>query len=107
MSNEKLSLANWIAGAEGFEFGAGHPMSELVGAVAGVFGKPTANAGFWLAPVMGSLVGVTVFLWGWAFGFPAAGFVAGVLTSLSPAFLARTLLGFYDTDLVTISIYRT
>ncbi|WP_245576389.1 STT3 domain-containing protein [Desulfovibrio cuneatus] len=94
---------HWIAGAEGFEFGAGHPMSELVGSVAGMFGIPTANAGFWLAPVMGSLVGVTVFLWGWAFGFPCAGFVAGVLTSLSPAFLARTLLGFYDTDLVVLS----
>ena len=94
---------HWIAGAEGFEFGVGHPMSELVGGVAGLFGMPTANAGFWLAPVMGSLVGVTVFLWGWAFGFPCAGLVAGVLTSLSPAFLARTLLGFYDTDLVVLS----
>lgn len=94
---------HWIAGAEGFEFGAGHPMSELVGGMAGLLGIPTANAGFWLAPVMGSLVAVAVFMWGWAFGFPCAGFVAGVLTSLSPAFLARTLLGFYDTDLVVLS----
>lgn len=93
---------HWIAGAEGFEFGAGHPMSELVRWFACLSGMDVANAGFWLPLFMGSILAVAVFFWGWALGYPYAGVCAGVLTSLSPGFFARTLLGFYDTDLVIL-----
>ncbi len=93
---------HWIAGAEGFEFGAGHPMSELVRLVATTLDYSVANAGFWMPPFLGGLLAVAVFLWGWGLGYPYAGLCAGVLTSLSPGFFARTLLGFYDTDLVVL-----
>lgn len=93
---------HWIAGAEGFEFGAGHPMSELARLLAEALHTTPALVGFWLPPFMGGILAVGVFLWGWGLGYPYAGFCAGVLSSLSPAFCARTLLGFYDTDLVIL-----
>ncbi|MDR2076814.1 MAG: hypothetical protein LBP61_07815 [Desulfovibrio sp.] len=93
---------HWIAGAEGFEFGTGHPMSELVRILAGITGMTPANLGFWLPPVLGALSAVAVFLWGWGLGYPWAGVCAGLLVSFSPGFFARTLLGFYDTDLVVL-----
>lgn len=93
---------HWIAGAEGFEFGAGHPMSELVRLAAAFTGTTPAAVGFWLPPVMASLVAVGVFGWAAALGGVEAGVCAGVLASLAPGFLARTLLGYCDTDLVTL-----
>ncbi len=93
---------HWIAGADGFEFGAGHPMSELVRYVAMLTHTTSAEVGFWLPPIMGSLLAVAVFAWAAALGGMEAGLCAGVLASLAPGFLARTLLGYCDTDLVTL-----
>ena len=93
---------HWTAGADGFEFGAGHPMSELVRYVALFTGSTSGAVGFWLPPVMGSLLAVAVFAWAAALGGMEAGLCAGVLASLAPGFLARTLLGYCDTDLVTL-----
>jgi len=52
--------------------------------------------------VLSSLVALVVYIWVWALGSMEAGVVAGLLTTLAPGFLARTLLGYYDTDLVTL-----
>ncbi len=93
---------HWIAGAEGFEFGTGHPMSELARILGEWLGTAPALVGFWLPSVMSGLLAVAIFLWGWGLGSPFAGLCAGVLASLSPAFYARTLLGFYDSDLVVL-----
>ena len=57
---------------------------------------------FWFPAVLASLVAVIVFAWVWALGSMEAGVAAGLITSLAPGFLARTLLGYYDTDLVTL-----
>lgn len=93
---------HWVAGAEGFEFGTGHPMSELLRILALVTGTDAASVAFWLPPVMASLVAFFVFAWAWSMGSMEAGVCAGVLASLAPGFLARTLLGYSDTDLVTL-----
>lgn len=93
---------HWIAGAEGFEFGEGHPMSELVKWVGDLLGVAYANAGFWLPPFLGGLTAIAVYLWGAGLGYPLAAMCAGILSSLSPIFLARTMLGFYDTDLIVL-----
>ncbi len=93
---------HWVAGAEGFEFGAGHPMSELLRLIGLWTGYEPAAVAFWLPPIMASLTAVSVFFWGRLMGGTEAGVCAGVLTSLSPGFLARTLLGYGDTDLVTL-----
>jgi dolichyl-diphosphooligosaccharide--protein glycosyltransferase len=93
---------HWIAGAEGFEFGAGHPMSEAARMISALIGLSPALTGFYLPVFMSALTGLGVFLWCAGFGRPWAGLCAGVLTSLTPGFCARTLLGFYDTDLVIL-----
>ncbi|MDR1685114.1 MAG: hypothetical protein LBR82_01495 [Desulfovibrio sp.] len=93
---------HWIAGAEGFEFGAGHPMSEAVRLISELVGLTPALTGFYLPVFMSALTGLGVFLWCAGLGRPWAGLCAGVLTSLTPGFCARTLLGFYDTDLVIL-----
>ncbi len=93
---------HWVAGAEGFEFGTGHPMSELLRILALVLGTDPAQVAFWLPPVMASLVALLVFCWAWSMGSMEAGFCAGILASLAPGFLARTLFGYADTDLVTL-----
>lgn len=93
---------HWTAGADGFEFGAGHPMSELVRYLALLTRSTPGQVGFWLPPVMGSLLAMAVLAWAAALGGMEAGVCAGVLASLAPGFLARTLLGYCDTDLVTL-----
>ena len=93
---------HWVAGAEGFEFGVGHPMSEMLRLLAEILGTYPAAVAFWFPAVLASLVAVVVFTWVWALGSAEMGVAAGVLTSLAPGFLARTLLGYYDTDLVTL-----
>ena len=39
---------HWVAGAEGFEFGVGHPMSELLRISAEFLGMAPAQAAFYL-----------------------------------------------------------
>ncbi|MDR1946762.1 MAG: hypothetical protein LBQ51_06305 [Desulfovibrio sp.] len=93
---------HWIAGAEGFEFGVGHPMSEAARLISGLIAMGPALTGFYLPVFMSALTALGVFLWCAGLGRPYAGLCAGVLTSLTPGFCARTLLGFYDTDLVIL-----
>ena len=93
---------HWVAGAEGFGFGAGHPMSEMLRLMAKAVNLPPVAVAFWFPAVLSSLVAGTVCAWVWALGSLEAGVAAGLLTSIAPGFLARTLLGFYDTDLVTL-----
>lgn len=106
LGNEMLLATHdayhWVAGAEGFSFGAGHPMSELLRVLALVTGQEPAGVAFWLPPIMASLVALLVFAWATCMGSMEAGVCAGVLASLAPGFLARTMLGYSDTDLVTL-----
>lgn len=92
----------WIAGAEGFGSGNGQPMAILLRLLSDISGQPPALVGFWVPPFMGGVLAVAVFLWALLLKRPYAGVCAGVLVSLAPAFFARTLLGFYDTDLITL-----
>lgn len=93
---------HWVAGAEGFGRSVGHPMSEMLRLLAEGLGTYPAAVAFWFPMVLASLVAVVVFSWVWALGGMEMGVAAGVLASLAPGFLARTLLGYYDTDLVTL-----
>ena len=93
---------HWLAGAEGFGLATGHPMAVMLEGLAELLQMPPANVAFWFPMVLSSLVAVIVFAWAWALGSLEAGIAAGLLTSFSPGFLARTLLGFYDTDLITL-----
>jgi len=92
----------WVAGAEGFGLAVGHPMSVMLKAMADLVGTVPAVVAFWFPAVLASFVAVIAFAWVWALGSMEAGVAAGILTSMAPGFLARTLLGFYDTDLITL-----
>ena len=93
---------HWVAAAEGFGRGVGHPMAEMLRLMAQALHTYPAAVAFWFPAVLASLVAVIVFAWVWALGSMEAGVAAGLITSLAPGFLARTLLGYYDTDLVTL-----
>ena len=94
---------HWVAGAEAFEHGVGHPMSEMLRLLSLLFEMPPASLGFWLPPVCAGLTAVLMFLWVWALGSMEAGLCAGVLCSLAPGFLARTLIGYYGTGLIILA----
>lgn len=106
LGNEMLLATHdayhWLAGAEGFGRAAGHPMAEMLRIIADILHMPAANVAFWFPAVLASLVSGIVFVWGWALGSMEAGLAAGLIASISPGFLGRTLLGYYDTDLVTL-----
>ena len=95
---------HWVAGATGFEHGAGHPMSELLRLLSMLLEIPPAGLAFWLPPVFAGLTAVLMFLWVWAIGSMEAGLCAGVLCSLAPGFLARTLIGYYGTGLIILGV---
>ncbi len=93
---------HWLAGAEGFGRSVGHPMAEMLRLMAEALNTRPAQVAFWFPAVLASLVAGIVFAWGWALGSMEAGIAAGLIASIAPGFLARTLLGYYDTDLVTL-----
>lgn len=93
---------HWVAGAEGFGLAADHPMAVMLRHISSVLHVAPANAAFWIPAVLASLVAGILFFWAWALGAMEAGIAAGLIVSIAPGFLGRTLLGFYDTDLVTI-----
>ena len=92
----------WVAGAEDFGLAVGHPMAVMLKGMADMAGTTPAAVAFWFPALLASFVAVIAFAWVWALGSIEAGVAAGILTSIAPGFLARTLLGFYDTDLVTL-----
>ena len=93
---------HWVAGAEGIGLAVGHPMAEMLKGIAQLLGTYPAAVAFWFPMLLSTLVALIVFFWVWALGSMEAGMAAGLLTTLAPGFLARTLLGYYDTDLVTL-----
>lgn len=93
---------HWVAGAVGFGLAVDHPMAQMLRLMADLTGTAPAVIAFWFPAVLASLVAGIVFLWAWALGSMQAGIAAGLVASLAPGFLARTLLGYYDTDLVTL-----
>lgn len=93
---------HWLAGAAGFGRAVDHPMSIFLRDVSSLLGVIPANAAFWIPAFLASLVAGMVFAWCALLGGMRAGAAAGLIASISPGFLARTLLGYYDTDLVTL-----
>lgn len=106
LGNEMLLATHdayhWLAGAEGFGLAKDHPMSVFLRFLSSISGIEAANMAFWLPAVMTSLVAGLVQIWCRFLGSMTAGIAAGLIASISPGFLARTLLGYYDTDLVTL-----
>lgn len=94
---------HWVAGAVGFGRAVDHPMAIMLKVMADICGSTPAAVAFWFPALLASLVAGMVYAWGWALGGMGAGIAAGLIATIAPGFLARTLLGFYDTDLITLS----
>ncbi|MFV0423108.1 STT3 domain-containing protein [Oleidesulfovibrio sp.] len=91
---------HWLAAATGFEFDQQHPLPRMLAFLHFVTGFAYGNLAFYLPAVMACLVAPLMVGWGVALGMPMYGFVAGVLTASAPGLMARTGLGYFDTDLL-------
>ena len=92
----------WLAGAKGINQWIVHPLSLLIKYLNEFINIPPANIAFWLPLILAPLVVIPMcILAGW-WKIPEAGIVSGALAGLSPKFLLRTRLGYYDTDLVIL-----
>lgn len=106
LGNEMLLATHdayhWLSGAVGYGRAVDHPMAQMLDITAWLFNISPAQAAFWLPPALASLAAGVVCLWGALGGNLAAGLAAGLIASIAPGFLGRTLLGYYDTDLITL-----
>jgi dolichyl-diphosphooligosaccharide--protein glycosyltransferase len=93
---------HWVAGAEGIGLAVDHPMARMLRGMAELLHTYPAAVAFWFPAVLATFVAGIVFAWVWALGSMEAAIAAGVITTIAPGFLGRTLLGYYDTDLVTL-----
>lgn len=93
---------HWLAGAVGFGLASGHPMAEMLRASSWLLDLSPANVAFWYPPFLASILAGLVAFWAWILGGGPCSIAAGLIASIAPGFLARTLLGYYDTDLVTL-----
>lgn len=92
----------WLAGAAGQGEGQGHPMARLAALGHELLGLPLGDVGFFAPILPAALAGCAVVLLAWTLGALEAGLLAGLCTVLAPAYLFRTRLGYYDTDMVTL-----
>ncbi len=94
----------WLAGAEGLGRLSDWPMSNLLAWLTAVSGQPPEWVAFWLPIVLAGLPGVLVALLCAARKMPLAGLTAGVMGAASLGYLARTRLGYADTDLFALAL---
>lgn len=59
-------------------------------------------AGLYLTPVLASLFIIPLFLFAWRLGEPEAGLFAALTGAFAPLYLARTQLGYVDTDCLNL-----
>ncbi len=57
---------------------------------------------FYLSAIFSSLVVIPVILIGWSIGSLEVGFIAALLSSIAWSYYNRTMLGYYDTDMLNI-----
>ena len=92
----------WLAKAKGVGDMAIYPLAQAVHFLQGLLDVSYGAIGFWTPAVMGALVGVACYLWGWLLGGRDAGIFAGLVGSLTPGFFYRSRLGYFDTDMFTL-----
>lgn len=92
----------WLALAKGVGFINAYPLAGVVKWFHEVFGIGYGTLAFWSPAVMGALVGVVCFLWGWLLAGRNAGIFVGIVGALTPGFYYRSRLGYFDTDMFTL-----
>jgi dolichyl-diphosphooligosaccharide--protein glycosyltransferase len=93
----------WLAGAKSVGSATNQIMAILTEAIARMGNVPVGQVGFWGPAVMASLVALACFLWGRLLAGTGAGVFAGIMGSLAPGYFFRTRLGYFATDIVTLT----
>ncbi|MEF2230163.1 MAG: STT3 domain-containing protein [Pseudodesulfovibrio sp.] len=95
----------WLAKAKGVGGGYGaYPLAHIAANLSSFFGVGLGAVGFWMPAYVGAMAGVVCFLWGWLLGGRNAGIFAGLAGALTPGFFYRSRLGYYDTDMFTLTV---
>ena len=92
----------WIAGALGTGTLTGMPLSEILAALHSITGISLGTLSFWLPAILAPLVVIPICLICAFLGMAEAGIVAGLFAGGAIGFLARTRLGFGDTDVLSL-----
>lgn len=92
----------WLAGAKGIGGYVDTWMARGIGAIHALTGLPLGVIGFWLPVVVTPVTSVPVCWLAFRLGVPEAGALAGVMAGTSLGFLARTRIGFCDTDILSL-----
>lgn len=94
----------WLAGAAGSGRLEGWAMSEWIAMLSRLSGQSPEWVAFWLPVFLAGVPGILLALLSAVRGHPAAAWLAGILGASSLGYLARTRLGFTDTDLFALAL---
>ena len=75
-----------------------------VGAALVELGVPRGAVFTWLPPLLGALVVVPMFFLGWSAGGRWVALLAGLGAAFAPAHVGRTTVGYFDTDVFSVSV---
>lgn len=76
-------------------------LAELIAVLVPLAGSAEL-AGLLLTPLLASLFVIPLFLYAWRLGEPEAGLFAGLTGAFAPIYMARTQLGYVDTDCLNL-----
>ena len=79
-------------------------LSVMTAAVTGVTGLTLEKAALVLSPFLGVLLFIPVFLFGRYYSGNMGGIVAGFFTLIYPYYVLRTSVGWYDTDVLNVTL---
>ncbi len=93
----------WLAGAKSVGSATNQIMAILAEVIARLGNVPVGLVGFWAPAVIASLVALACFLWGRLLAGSNAGLFAGILGAIAPGYFFRTRLGYFATDIITLT----
>ncbi len=93
----------WLAGAAGDGRMAGWPMARLIEWFSILSGQSYSLVAFWLPCLLAGIPGAMVAWLCWQRGFALSGLAGGVFATGALGYLARTRLGYGDTDLFALA----
>lgn len=98
-----LTSSAWGDGVLRLAEGHQHGLVALGALLVGGLGIAAEAVFTWLPPVLGALVVVPVAVLGRTLGGPLLGAAAGLGAAFAPAHVARTTIGYFDTDVFAVT----
>lgn len=82
-------------------------LSALTAAISWLSGTELEWIAVFVPAILGALIVIPMFALGWAFGGSLVAAIAALVAALSPHFLVRTSLGWFDTDCGVVALALT